>query len=92
MSGTLTEKLTKTKKGMRLYQQERAIQEVTEVMCELMNKQKVTRTELAKRLGCTQANMTHLLDGQGNISVRRMSDTFTALGRSIHFKHGPLKP
>lgn len=95
MSETLIEQLTKTPKGMRLYQQERAILEVTELVCRLMDEQRVTRSELANRLGCTKRYITQLLDGRVDVTVvdvtmRTISDVFTALGRAVHFHEGPI--
>lgn len=87
---TLTEKLTKTPEGMRLYQQERAILEVTELVCELMEEQDVSRSELAERLGKTKGYITQLLDGRTNMTVRTISDVFTALDRAVHFQEGPV--
>jgi transcriptional regulator with XRE-family HTH domain len=91
MGETLTEKLTGTPQKMRLYQQERAILEMTEIICELMQEQNVTRSELAKRLGTTKGYITQLLDGRTNMSIRTMSDVFAALDRSLHFQEGPLE-
>ncbi len=90
MSETLTERLTKTPEGMRLYQQERVIQELTDLICELMEEQKVSRSELASLLGKTKGYITQLLDGRTNMTVRTISDVFTALGRAVHFQDGSL--
>lgn len=90
MGETLTERLTKTPEGMRLYQQERAIQELTDLVCELMDEQGVSRSELARRLGRTKGYITQLLDGRANMTVRTISDVFTALDRAVHFQEGPL--
>ena len=86
MTETLAEKLTKTPEGMRLYQRERAIQELTDLMCEEMNEQGVSRAELAKRLDCTTDYVTQLLDGRAIMTVRTISDVFTVLDRAIHFQ------
>jgi len=90
MSETLIEKLTKTPEGMRLYQQERAIQELTDMICEIMQKQGVSRSELARRLGTTKGHITQLLDGLRNMTVRTISDVFTALDHAVHFQEGPI--
>lgn len=90
MSETLIEKLTKTPEGMRLYQQERAIQELTDMTCEIMQEQNVSRSELARRLGKTKGYITQLLDGRTNMTVRTISDVFTALNRAVHFQEGPV--
>jgi len=90
MGETLTEKLTKTEEGMRLYQQERAILEVTELVCQLLDEEDVTRSELARRIGKTKGYITQLLDGRTNMTLRTISDVFTALNRAVHFQDGPL--
>ncbi len=90
MSETLIERLTKTAEGMRLYQQERAIQELTDLTCEIMQEQDVNRSELARRLGKTKGYITQLLDGRTNMTVRTISDVFVALDRAVHFQEGPL--
>jgi transcriptional regulator with XRE-family HTH domain len=90
MGETLTERLTKTPEGMRLYQQERAIQELTDLVCELMEEQDLSRSELAQRLGKTKGYITQLLDGRTNMTVRTISDLFAALNRTVHFQEGPV--
>ena len=90
-SQTLTEKLTESQEGMRLYQQERAILEVTELICQLMDEQNVSRSELARCLGTTKSYVTQFLDGRRNMTIRTISDVFTALKRAIHFQEGSLR-
>ena len=90
MTQTLIEKLTQTPEGMRLYQQERAIQEATDLICEVMEERGVGRADLARRLGKTKGYITQLLDGRRNMTVRTMSDVFGALNCAIHFQDGPL--
>lgn len=90
MGQTLTEKLTATTEGMRLYQQERAILEVTELLCRLMDEQRITRSQLAKRLGISKGYVTQLLDGRSNMTLRTVSDVFFSLGRAVHFQDGVL--
>ena len=90
MSDSLMERLTSTPEGMRLYQQERAIQEVTDLLCQIMDEQKVSRAELAKRLGRTKGYVTQLLDGRANMTVRTIADVFLSLDCAVHFQDGPL--
>lgn len=87
---TELDKLTRTKQGMRLYQQERAILDVTELICQLMDEEHVTRSVLAGRLGRSKGYVTQLLDGRANMTVRTISDVFVALGRALHFQDGAL--
>lgn len=91
MSETLTDRLTETEDGMRLFQQERTILEVTELICETMDKQGVCRSDLAKRIGKSKGYITQLLDGRTNMTLRTMSDVFVALGSSLHFSEGLLR-
>lgn len=90
MTKSLTEKLTRDADGMRLYQQERAILEVTETLCQLMEEDGVSRSELAQRLGKSKGYISQLLDGRTNMTIRTISDAFVALGRALHFQEGPL--
>jgi AraC-like DNA-binding protein len=82
---TLTEKLVSTKRGFRLYRQERAILEVTELICKIMAEQNVSRLELARRLGKTKDYVTRLLNGRVGMTVRMISDVFVALDRILCF-------
>jgi transcriptional regulator with XRE-family HTH domain len=76
---------------MRLYQQERAILEVTELICQLMDEQEVSRSELARCLGTSKGYVTQFLDGRTNMTIRTISDVFTALNRALHFQEGSLR-
>lgn len=69
--------------GRKLFEQERAILEVTQLICRTMQEQNVTKAELAKRLGKSKAYVTQLLDGRANMTVRTISDVLFALGRSF---------
>jgi len=88
---TLTERLTSTPEGLRLYQQERAIQEMTELICELMGRQEVSRSELARRLEKTKGYITQMLDGRTNMTIRTVADIMTALGFSVRVQADPLE-
>lgn len=88
---TLIERLTATPEGMRLFQQERAILDVTELICQIMEEQGVTRTELARRLGRSKGYISQLLDGESNMTIRTLSDVFLALDRALRFFDEPLK-
>ena len=90
MPKNLLDEVTSSPEGMRLFQQERAIQEVTELICKLLERDSVTRTELASRLGRTKGYITQLLDGRANMTMRTISDVFTALDQQVHFSEAPL--
>jgi transcriptional regulator with XRE-family HTH domain len=87
----MSEEITSTEDGMRIWQQERVIFEVTEKICELMDRENVTRAELADRLGKkTRGYITQLLSGNSNMTLRTVSDVFLALGRQFHPEDGPV--
>jgi hypothetical protein len=90
MAKTSYEELTDTAEDMRLYQQERAIEYVTAMICSVMTAQGVTRAELAKRLGKVPGWVTQVLDGEKNKTIRTLSDLLWALGESLEFSHRPI--
>ena len=65
---------------VQTFAQEEFILEITERICEIMQQDNVSRTELACRLGCTKGNITQLLGGGRNLTVRRIADIFRVLG------------
>lgn len=91
MSDALIDKLTSTPEGMRAYQQERVILDVTELICELMERQGVCKSDLAERLGTTKGYVTQLLDGRANMTLRKVSDVLCALGAKLDVSAAPLE-
>jgi transcriptional regulator with XRE-family HTH domain len=91
MSKTLVEKYVEDPIHMRLFQQERAIYEVTELIESLMEATGVSRAELAKRLGKTKGWVTQLLDGEANKTIRTVADTFAVLGHEYRSFHRPIQ-
>jgi transcriptional regulator with XRE-family HTH domain len=88
---SLKDRLTKTHEGLLLWHQERSILDVTEKICELMEREGVNRAQLAKRLGKTRGYVTQLLDGTTNMTVRTISDVFTVLGYEFLANCRPLE-
>ena len=86
MTRTLVDQVTETDEGKRLYEQERAILDVTELICEIMEEEEVSRSELARRLHRSKGYVTQLLDGRANMTIRTISDVFHALGRRLSFR------
>src|SRR5437588_12201455 len=86
MTATATQKLTRNREGMRVFQQERLILDATERICELMHEQDVSRTELALRLGKSKGYVSQMLDGTRNMTLRSVADFFLALGRAAHLR------
>ena len=64
----------------RLLAQEELILEVTETLCELLEKEKTSRKELADRLGKTKGFVSQLLKGGRNLTLRTVADILHVLG------------
>ena len=63
-----------------LSNQEDAILDTTELICGLMKERGISRSELAARMGTTKGNVTQILDGSRNMTIRTVSDVMTHLG------------
>ena len=63
----------------RLFAEEGFINEVQERICEWMEREGITRAELARRLGSSRANVTQLLSGR-NVSLRVIARALHVMG------------
>lgn len=91
MKKTFVEKYVENPLHMRLFQQERAIYEVTELLESVMGELGVSRAELAKRLGKTRGWVTQLLDGDANKTIRTIADAFAVLGYEFRSSCQPIQ-
>jgi transcriptional regulator with XRE-family HTH domain len=91
MKKTLVEEYVEDPGHMRLFQQERAIYEATELLESVMREEGVTRSELAKRLGKSKGWVTQLLDGEANKTIRTLADAFAVLGREYCCFQRPIR-
>lgn len=66
-----------------LWNQEAAILDTTELICALMKEANVSRSDLAARMGTTKSNITQILDGSRNMTIRTVSDVMTHLGHEF---------
>jgi plasmid maintenance system antidote protein VapI len=60
------------------------ITEFIEDIWRLMEEQKVSRAELARRLGTSRAYVTKLLGGNANFTLQTMTKVAMALGSTVH--------
>jgi transcriptional regulator with XRE-family HTH domain len=74
----------------RLLAQEELILEVTEVLCGLLEDGKVSRKELADRLGKTKGFVSQLLNGGRNLTLRTVADILHVLGYKVALKPDKL--
>jgi transcriptional regulator with XRE-family HTH domain len=80
---TLMDKHMEDPEFARLLAQEELILEVTEVLCGLLEQEKVSRKELADRLGKTKGFVSHLLNGGRNLTLRTVADILHVLGYKV---------
>jgi transcriptional regulator with XRE-family HTH domain len=80
---TLLEKYLEDPEFAKLMAQGELIMEVTETLCELLEKEKISRKELADRLGKTKGFISQLLNGGRNLTLRTVADILHALGYKV---------
>lgn len=83
---TLMDKYTQDPQFARLLAQEELILEVTETLCALLEKEGVSRAELARRLGKSKGFVSQLLGGGRNLTLRTLADVLGALGYKLRLK------
>jgi len=77
---TLLDKYLEDPEFARLMAQGDLIMEVTEMLCELLEKEKISRKELADRLGKSKGFISQLLNGGRNLTLRTVADILHVLG------------
>lgn len=79
-----------SKIDQRLVAQEKAIVDATEMVAELMQQERITKTELARRINKTPQFITKLLNGN-NFTLRTLSDVLGAMGYSLKMEAVPCR-
>ena len=74
----------------RVYQQEKLILEVTELITLAMQEQGVSRSQLAILLGSTRGYVTQLLSGSRNLTLRTWADMMTSMGYEARVDFQPM--
>lgn len=80
---TLLDKYLEDPEFAKLMAQGDLIMEVTETLCELLEKEKISRKELADRLGKSKGFVSQLLNGGRNLTLRTVADILHVLGYKI---------
>lgn len=68
------------------YWQEAARAEVSDEIFRMMQAQKVSKAELARRLGTSRAAVTQMLKGNGNMTVDKLARVAFVLGYQFRSK------
>jgi transcriptional regulator with XRE-family HTH domain len=71
------------------FHKELAILEFTEELCRVMEEQGVTHTELARRIGSSQAYVSRVLNGGANFTLASMTKLCMALGMELRMHLAP---
>jgi len=69
-----------SEENRRLLRQEELILEITESISAVMEAERITQAELARRLGKSKGRVSQLLAGDRNLTLRTISDVCDALG------------
>src|SRR5208283_4482704 len=80
---TLMDQYLEDPEFAKLMAQGDLIMEVTETLCELLEKEKVSRKELAERLGKSKGFVSQLLNGGRNLTLRTVADILHVLGYKV---------
>lgn len=80
---TMYDEYMKDKEFERLMMQEDLIMDITEDFCELLDKEKINRSTLAKIMGKTKGYISQLLNGGRNLTLRSIADLAYYLGYSV---------
>ena len=83
MKTTILDEYLKDEEFRRLFAQEDLILEVTETICELLENEKISRKELAERLGKSKGFVSQLLNGGRNLTLRTVADILRVLGYKV---------
>lgn len=76
----------------RLFEQERVIVDVTEMICKLMERANISRKDLAEMLGTSQANVTQMLNGTRNMTLRTVADVLFNMNCGLEVGYKWLVP
>jgi transcriptional regulator with XRE-family HTH domain len=87
---TKFEKFISDAKRRRLYERESLAFEAAELISELMEKQNVSKSELATRIGASKSHITQVLSGSRNMTVYTLADLAFALGHKVGIESIPL--
>jgi transcriptional regulator with XRE-family HTH domain len=79
---TLYDEYLKDNEFVRIMAEEDLIMDVTENFCRILEEEKLSRANLAEKMGKTRGYISQLLNGNRNITLRVLSDIAFYLGYS----------
>lgn len=84
-------RLTDTLEKRRSFEQELAVFNATELLSGVMEERGMTKADLARLLGTSRANVTNMLSGRRNLTVRTLADVAAVLGVRVKFEPEALR-
>jgi transcriptional regulator with XRE-family HTH domain len=90
MKKELVPELENSREVQMLYEEEGLVLEVTEAICNLLQKQNMKRSGLARKLGVDKSYITQLLDGSSNMTLKTISDVLFCLDSRAKIKIEPM--
>lgn len=88
---TQFEQLMGSPEFRKLYAIEGLVAEAGEFIARLLEEQRVSKAELARRLGKSRAYITQMLSGSTNLTVRTLAEVAYALGVEVKLEGVPLQ-
>jgi transcriptional regulator with XRE-family HTH domain len=82
-------RLLKKHKDSPTYKAEGLLIDVAEQVVRLLHRRGLTQSELARKLGCSDAYVSKLLSGVENMTLRTLSDIGTVLKSNVDFAFVP---
>lgn len=83
MERSIHEQFLEKPENRRLYQQEKALIDATELLTEVMERKQMSRADLARAIGKSKAFVTQVLRGNQNMTLRTLADLFGAMRYEI---------
>ena len=90
MNQAWIERQTASPESRRLYEEERLILWTTEAVAEAMARRGLTRAQLAEALGTSRPNVTQLLSGSRNMTLRTLAAVAHACGARADIQLEPF--
>lgn len=88
---TTYDKLLATPEGRFAFCVELGITNVTELLCDHLEKSGMTRTALAKGMGVTPGRVTQLLDGNANLTLASVARALAVFGHVLQVSSAPIE-
>jgi DNA-binding phage protein len=73
------------------FAKESLVLEVTEKICELMQAENMCRVGLAKKMRCSKAHITRMLNGSRNMTLGTVAEVMFAIGYEVTLKYKKRK-